>query len=110
MGALTFSFIETLKQEPKMTYGRLLMSLRKLIDEAQRGIFLDGRAATQVILVTSIIYALDRLFMVILVTSIISGFCRYLNCHLQSGSTFTPRLCICRNSDGQNISIPASLA
>nr|GLL23840.1 metacaspase-3-like [Ipomoea trifida] len=48
MGALTFSFIETLKQEPKMTYGRLLMSLRKLIDEAQRGIFQDGRAAIQV--------------------------------------------------------------
>ncbi|KAK4739762.1 hypothetical protein R3W88_003459 [Solanum pinnatisectum] len=46
-GALTYSFIQTLEQETKLTYGRLLMSMQKKIQEAQKGIGLNGEHETQ---------------------------------------------------------------
>ncbi|KAJ8572517.1 hypothetical protein K7X08_009028 [Anisodus acutangulus] len=46
-GALTYSFIQTLEQEPKLTYGRLFMSMHYKIHEAQKGIGLNGANETQ---------------------------------------------------------------
>ncbi|XP_059313754.1 metacaspase-3-like [Lycium ferocissimum] len=46
-GALTYSFIQTLEQEPKLTYGRLLMSMHYKIHEAQKGMGLNGANETQ---------------------------------------------------------------
>lgn len=36
VGALTYSFIETMEREPRLTYGRLLMSMRSKIYNKQR--------------------------------------------------------------------------
>nr|AFK93070.1 MC1 [Petunia x hybrida] len=47
-GALTYSFIKTLEQEPKLSYGRLLMSMHNKIHEAQKGVGLTGAKETQV--------------------------------------------------------------
>ncbi|WMV12586.1 hypothetical protein MTR67_005971 [Solanum verrucosum] len=47
MGALTYSFIQTLEQETKLTYGRLIMSMQNKIQEAQKGLGLNGANETQ---------------------------------------------------------------
>nr|XP_016502223.1 PREDICTED: metacaspase-3-like [Nicotiana tabacum] len=46
-GALTYSFIKTLEQETKLTYGRLLMSMHNKIHEAQKGVGMNGANETQ---------------------------------------------------------------
>uniref|UniRef100_M1AXU7 Caspase n=2 Tax=Solanum tuberosum TaxID=4113 RepID=M1AXU7_SOLTU len=48
MGALTYSFIQTLEQETKLTYGRLIMSMQNKIQQAQKGLGLNGANETQV--------------------------------------------------------------
>lgn len=47
MGALTYSFIQTLEQATKLTYGRLIMSMHNKIHEAQKGLGLNTANATQ---------------------------------------------------------------
>ncbi|CAN4107968.1 unnamed protein product [Withania somnifera] len=46
-GALTYSFIQTLEQETKLTYGRLLMIMHNKIHEVQKGLGLNGANDTQ---------------------------------------------------------------
>ncbi|KAK4378592.1 hypothetical protein RND71_000454 [Anisodus tanguticus] len=48
MGALTYSFIQTLEQETKLTYGRLIMRMHNKIQEAKKGLRLNGANETQV--------------------------------------------------------------
>lgn len=48
MGALTYSFIQTLEEEVKLTYGRLIMCMYNKIHEAQKGLGLNGASETQV--------------------------------------------------------------
>ncbi|KAM3219722.1 hypothetical protein P3S67_019493 [Capsicum chacoense] len=47
MGALTYSFIQTLEEEVKLTYGRLIMCMYNKIHEAQKGLGLNGASETQ---------------------------------------------------------------
>ncbi|PHT30029.1 hypothetical protein CQW23_30418 [Capsicum baccatum] len=47
MGALTYSFIQTLEEEVKLTYGRLIMCMYNNIHEAQKGLGLNGASETQ---------------------------------------------------------------
>lgn len=47
-GALTYSFIQTLEQETKLTYGRLIMSMQNKIQETQKALGLNGANETQV--------------------------------------------------------------
>ncbi|XP_060167870.1 metacaspase-3-like isoform X2 [Lycium barbarum] len=47
MGALTYSFIQTLEQETKLSYGRLIMRMHNKIDEAQKRLGLNGANETQ---------------------------------------------------------------
>ncbi|KAJ8529891.1 hypothetical protein K7X08_036726 [Anisodus acutangulus] len=47
MGALTYSFIQSLEQETKLTYGRLIMRTHNKIQEAQKGLGLNGANETQ---------------------------------------------------------------
>jgi hypothetical protein len=45
-GALTYSFIQAVQNEPGLTYGRLLNSMRYAIREAKTGIRLNGPIAS----------------------------------------------------------------
>jgi hypothetical protein len=47
-GALTYSFINAVQNEPGLTYGRLLNSMRNAIREAKSGIRLRGPIASLV--------------------------------------------------------------
>ncbi|KAK9286621.1 hypothetical protein L1049_015021 [Liquidambar formosana] len=47
-GALTYSFIQAVQNEPGITYGRLLTAMRSAIREAKTGIRLDGPIASLV--------------------------------------------------------------
>jgi hypothetical protein len=47
-GALTYSFIQAVQNEPGLTYGRLLNSMRYAIREAKTGIRLKGPIASLV--------------------------------------------------------------
>ncbi|CAN4110560.1 unnamed protein product [Withania somnifera] len=47
MGALTYSFIQILEQETKLTYGRLIMCMHNKIHEAQKGLGVNGATETQ---------------------------------------------------------------
>ncbi|XP_059648056.1 metacaspase-1-like isoform X2 [Cornus florida] len=47
-GAMTYSFIQALQNEPGLTYGRLLNVMRNVIREAKTGIRLDGPIASLV--------------------------------------------------------------
>lgn len=47
-GALTYSFIQAVQNEPGLTYGRLLNSMRYAIREAKTGIRLNGPIASLV--------------------------------------------------------------
>lgn len=46
-GALTYSFVKTLEQEPKLTYGRMLLSMHKKIHETQKRIGLNSKDVSQ---------------------------------------------------------------
>ena len=47
-GALTYSFIQTVEREPRLTYGRLLSTMRNSISKAQNG-FLNFTNSLQVL-------------------------------------------------------------
>ncbi|CAI9765369.1 unnamed protein product [Fraxinus pennsylvanica] len=46
-GALTYSFIKTLEQEPELTYGRLLIAMRERVRKAPEQVGLKGSHESQ---------------------------------------------------------------
>lgn len=45
-GAMTYSFIQAAQNEPGLTYGNLLNSMRHVIRDAKAGIYLNGPIST----------------------------------------------------------------
>ncbi|KAK6241343.1 hypothetical protein SCA6_006732 [Theobroma cacao] len=45
-GAMTFSFIQAVQHEPRLTYGRLLNAMRNAIRDVKAGLRLNGPIAT----------------------------------------------------------------